>query len=198
MCPTTGVLCGPSSYWELGDVHEEYEHILSGPPPSPPPPPNTIIQRFFLSSYLCRQCADRLPPLLPMSDNRLALELLLMIGQEMRDCSGRLSERDFNAFLQVNRALYSNLNPVLGQSAAGDASSCVRVFTHCPAAGAAGSDAGPFGHDHRGDVLGEVGDGGGAVGGASGVQQADDKLRLVGENSEDRVYSMSAGIAAMP
>jgi hypothetical protein len=109
-------------------IHQKIKYTI--PPPSPPPPRDTIIQPFLLSSYLCRQYADRLPPLLLMSNNRLALELLLMIGQEMRDSSGRLLERDFNAFLQVNRALYSNLNPILWQSAAGDASSCVRVFTH--------------------------------------------------------------------
>jgi ankyrin repeat protein len=63
-----------------------------------------------------------------MPPNELALELLLMIAHNIRYASGQLRYGDFNAFLQVNHALYSCLNPTLWQSAAADPSTCARVF----------------------------------------------------------------------
>jgi hypothetical protein len=42
---------------------------------------------------------------------QLPLELLLRIAHHITDVHGELSSADFNTFLQVNRSLYSCLNP---------------------------------------------------------------------------------------
>jgi hypothetical protein len=45
------------------------------------------------------------------------LELLLMIASHIRDDHGELRYSDFNAFHQVNRALYADLNHTLWKEA---------------------------------------------------------------------------------
>jgi hypothetical protein len=50
-----------------------------------------------------------------MPPNDLALELLLMMAHRIGDASGELRYGDFNAFRQVNSALYSCLNLTMWQ-----------------------------------------------------------------------------------
>jgi ankyrin repeat protein len=61
---------------------------------------------------------------------RLPLELLLMIANHITDDHGELRCADFNAFLQINRALYSCLNPILWRSATEDSAITAWVLTH--------------------------------------------------------------------
>jgi ankyrin repeat protein len=65
-----------------------------------------------------------------MPPPKLPLELLLMIAQHITYNNGKLRSADFNAFLQVNRALYSCLNPILWRSATEDSAITARVLTH--------------------------------------------------------------------
>jgi ankyrin repeat protein len=58
------------------------------------------------------------------------LELLLEIAHHIRDCNGELRHKDFNAFLQVNCALYDCLNPILWKSAIGRPVITAQVLTH--------------------------------------------------------------------
>jgi ankyrin repeat protein len=65
-----------------------------------------------------------------MSSPKLVLELLLMIAHLIRDDHGELRYRDFNSFLQVNRALYACLNRMLWKEAGEHEVSTQRVLTH--------------------------------------------------------------------
>jgi ankyrin repeat protein len=53
-----------------------------------------------------------------------------MIAHHITDDHGELRCADFNAFLQVNRALYSCLNPIFWRSATEDSAITARVLTH--------------------------------------------------------------------
>jgi ankyrin repeat protein len=65
-----------------------------------------------------------------MPSPEIPLELLLMIAHHMRDDQGELRYGDFNAFLQVNRALYDCLNRMLWKEAAEHKFGTQRVLTH--------------------------------------------------------------------
>jgi hypothetical protein len=65
-----------------------------------------------------------------MTPPRLPLELLLMIAHHITDDQGERGFADFNAFLQVNRALYSCLNPILWRSATEHSAITTQVLTH--------------------------------------------------------------------
>jgi ankyrin repeat protein len=60
----------------------------------------------------------------------IPLELLLMIAHHIRDDQGELRYGDFNAFLQVNRALHDCLNRMLWKEAAEHKFGTQRVLTH--------------------------------------------------------------------
>jgi hypothetical protein len=60
---------------------------------------------------------------------KLALEILLMIGDHMRDERGDLRYADFNSFLQVNSALHACLNRQLWKEASADDACTQRIFT---------------------------------------------------------------------
>jgi hypothetical protein len=64
-----------------------------------------------------------------MPPPELPLELLLMIAHHMRGKDGELRYGDFNSFLQVNRALYACLNPMLWEEAMDHEVGTQRVFT---------------------------------------------------------------------
>jgi ankyrin repeat protein len=65
-----------------------------------------------------------------MPPPELPLELLLMIARHIRDGDGQLRSCDFNSFLQVNYALYANLNRILWLKAAMHKIETQRVFAH--------------------------------------------------------------------
>jgi ankyrin repeat protein len=67
---------------------------------------------------------------LAMPLSGLPLELLLMIAHHITDDQGERGFADFNAFLQVNRAFYSSLNPILWRSATEHSAITTRVLTH--------------------------------------------------------------------
>jgi ankyrin repeat protein len=64
-----------------------------------------------------------------MSPPKIPLELLLKIAHCLTDPDGKLCVADFNSFLQVNYALYVNLNPILWKAAVNSTSSTERVLT---------------------------------------------------------------------
>jgi hypothetical protein len=51
-----------------------------------------------------------------------------MVAEDLRTDDGHLRYGDFNSFLQVNRALYSMLNPILWRSAAGHVAATTRAL----------------------------------------------------------------------
>jgi hypothetical protein len=63
-----------------------------------------------------------------MPEPRFPLELLLMVAEDLRTDDGHLRYGDFNSFLQVNRVLYSMLNPILWRSAAGHVAATTRAL----------------------------------------------------------------------
>jgi hypothetical protein len=65
-----------------------------------------------------------------MTGPRFSLELLLMMADCLREANGELCYGDFNSFVQVNRALYSCLNPMLWKSAAEHQATTARVLEY--------------------------------------------------------------------
>jgi hypothetical protein len=65
-----------------------------------------------------------------MSRRGLPLELLLLIGENIRDDDGELRFYDFNSLQQVNSALYASLNHKLWKEAAQDENTTALIFTH--------------------------------------------------------------------
>jgi hypothetical protein len=65
-----------------------------------------------------------------MPPPKFPLELLLMITHHIRDEHGKIRYGDFNAFLQVNRALHACLNRILWKETGEHEASTQLVFTH--------------------------------------------------------------------
>jgi hypothetical protein len=97
-----------------------------------------------MSPLLCQTASPALPDHLTCGPSRvslhadsdtmlppeLPLELLLMIARHITNGHGELRYRDFNSFLQVNRALYVCLNRMLWKEAGKHKVDIQRVITH--------------------------------------------------------------------
>jgi hypothetical protein len=94
-------------------------------------PCEQAVSHALLTTSLCGPTRVSLhPDSVTMPPPALPLELLMMIALHITDDRGKLRHGDFNAFLQVNRALYDCLNRTLWKEAAKYQADTQRVITH--------------------------------------------------------------------